>query len=296
MIRSMTGYGEAEGGEGVGRLRVEIRTVNHRYLHLSTRGPQALDRLTSTIDGRLRRHLSRGHATVTVTRGSPDEREEAGVEVDLARARGYLAALERIRDDLGVEGDVDLPMLARFKDLFRIADDPTTTTDLEPELLNRLLDEACREVVKMREEEGVRLRSDLEDRLAAMEAILDAVREQAPRRLLAERDRLREAVKELTDGVGVDEDRVGREIAYLAEKWDISEETVRLGAHIEAFRDALDSRSQDPVGKRLGFLVQELLREANTIGSKANDAEIAHGAVALKEEIERLREQVENIE
>jgi uncharacterized protein (TIGR00255 family) len=147
----------------------------------------------------------------------------------------------------------------------------------------------------MREAEGARLRADLHDRLAAMGAALDAVRARAPERLVAERDRLRAQIAELALQEEVDEDRLAREVAYLAERWDINEELVRLGAHLDAFAEAM-ANEPGPVGKRLSFLVQEMHREANTIGSKANDAAIAHASVALKEEIERVREQVENIE
>ena len=129
-----------------------------------------------------------------------------------------------------------------------------------------------------------------------MAAQLAVVEERAPERLVRERDRLREAVRELAAQVDVDEDRLAREVAYLAERWDINEEVVRFRSHLVAFREALDGEGAEAVGKRLGFLVQEMHREANTIGSKANDAVIAQASVALKEEIERLREQVENVE
>jgi uncharacterized protein (TIGR00255 family) len=129
-----------------------------------------------------------------------------------------------------------------------------------------------------------------------MEAALAAVRERAPERLVAERDRLRAAVRELAGGVAVDEARLAQEIAYLAERWDVNEELVRFASHVSLFRELLAADAAEPVGKRLSFLVQEIHREANTIGSKANDALIAHRVVAIKEEIERLREQVENVE
>ena len=129
-----------------------------------------------------------------------------------------------------------------------------------------------------------------------MSDALDKIEERAPQRLISERDRLREAVKELAEQTEVDEDRLAREIAYLAEKWDINEELVRFRSHIELFREALTGDASEPVGKRLGFLIQEMHREANTIGSKANDAEISQASVALKQEVERVREQVENVE
>jgi uncharacterized protein (TIGR00255 family) len=151
-------------------------------------------------------------------------------------------------------------------------------------------------VVLLREAEGARLQRDLEEHLQAIEEALVRVEANAPERLVAERDRLRTAVAGLIETHSVDEDRLAREIAYLAEKWDINEEIVRFRSHVELFNEALRAEASEPVGKRLGFLVQEMNREANTIGSKANDAHIAQTAVSLKEEVERLREQLENVE
>jgi uncharacterized protein (TIGR00255 family) len=157
-------------------------------------------------------------------------------------------------------------------------------------------DAAARAAIQMRENEGDRLEKDLQDRLSAIEAALHVIAERAPARLLAERDRLRKAVAELAGEIGMDEERLAREIAYAAERWDISEEVVRLRSHIEMFRQTLAASADEPVGKRLGFLTQEMHRETNTIGSKANDAEIEHRVIAVKEELERLREQIENVE
>ena len=159
-----------------------------------------------------------------------------------------------------------------------------------------MIEDAARAVAAMREDEGRRLQADLEGRLAAIDAALDAVAELAPQRLAAERDRLRAAIAELSQGVGVSEERLAQEVAYLAERWDVNEELVRFRSHNELFIALLDASPDEPVGKRLSFLVQEMHREANTIGSKANDASIAHLVVAIKDELERLREQVENVE
>jgi uncharacterized protein (TIGR00255 family) len=186
-------------------------------------------------------------------------------------------------------------MLARFSDVFR-APEPDDLPPVEVEVLREMAAEAAQELVRLREAEGVRLEADLVERLAVMSTQLERVAERAPDRLVQERDRLREAVQELSEQVEVDEDRLAREIAYLADKWDINEEIVRYRSHIELFHEALAGDGSEPVGKRLGFLVQEMHREANTIGSKANDAVITEASMALKEEIERVREQVENVE
>lgn len=293
MIRSMTGYGEAERDTASGRLRVEIRTVNHRFLNTQIRTPPGMDRLESDIAGWLRPLLSRGHAKVTVSLERPTGAVPP-LEVDLTRAHQVHEALERVRQELGITPPVDLALVTRFGDIFRAPEVETRPPEVPAERVREAVEEALRGVVAMREAEGRRLREDLEARLDAMVELVGRVEVRAPARLLAERDRLREAIRVLSEGVGVDEDRLAREVAHLAERWDIAEETVRFRAHVEAFREALEGEGEQ--GKRLGFLVQELNREANTIGSKANDAVIAHLSLSLKEEIERIREQLENIE
>ena len=295
MIRSMTGYGEAERDSPAGRLRIEVKTVNHRYFNVSLKTPFGFDRYEPAITEALKRHIQRGHVTAYLSRSREEGGSEAAIQVDLERARAYLKALDALRFELNVSGVVDLSMLARFSDLFR-APEPERTVDVEPELLIELGDAAARAVRALREAEGERLETDLRARLDAIEKELAAVEARAPERVVEQRDRLRAAVQELTEQVEVDEDRLAREVAYLAERWDVNEEVVRFRSHVELFREALSGDGGEPVGKRLGFLAQEMHREANTIGSKANDAELARASVALKEEIERIREQVENVE
>jgi uncharacterized protein (TIGR00255 family) len=295
MVRSMTGYGDAERDIPAGRLRLEVKTVNHRFLNTSVRTPPGMDRLEQPVVGILKEHLSRGHVSVSLSldRSAAQER---GPQVDLERAVEYKAALEAVQEAFHLPGVVNLGMLARFPDIFRDPDRGTTSVEMDDDVLRALVSEAAEGVVALREAEGTRLQDDMVGRLDALAAELDRVEERAPERLVSERDRLREAVRALTEQVEVDEDRLAREIAYLAEKWDINEELVRFRSHVRLFRETLEADAAEPVGKRLSFLVQEMHREANTIGSKANDAEIAQSAVAMKEEIERLREQVENVE
>jgi uncharacterized protein (TIGR00255 family) len=295
MIRSMTGFGEAERDSSAGPLRIEIKTVNHRYFNVSLKTPFAFDRHEAAITEALKRHIRRGHVTVYLSRSRADEGAEPAVRVDLDRAKAYLKALDALRSELNVSGVVDLSMLASFQDLFR-APEPERAVDVEPVLLIELTEEAARAVRALREAEGERLEADLSARLDAIEKELEAVEARGPERVTEQRDRLRAAVQELTGQVEVDEDRLAREIAYLAERWDVNEEVVRFRSHVELFRETLSGGGGEPVGKRLGFLAQEMHREANTIGSKANDAELARASVALKEEIERIREQVENVE
>jgi uncharacterized protein (TIGR00255 family) len=295
MIRSMTGYGEAERDSDAGHLRLEVKTVNHRFFNPSLKMPSGLDRYERELTEILRAHIGRGHVSAYLSVDRRALEAPGSVQVDVEKARGYKSALERLHAELALPGGVDLSMLVRFGDIFR-APEPENRPEVDPELLKEMAEEAARGVVALREAEGLRLHDDLAGRLDAMAAQIDVVAERAPERLVRERDRLRAAVKELSEQVEVDEDRLAREIAYVAERWDINEEIVRFRSHLSLFREALDADAAEPVGKRLGFLVQEMHREANTIGSKANDATIGEASMALKEEIERLREQVENVE
>jgi uncharacterized protein (TIGR00255 family) len=298
MIRSMTGFGEAERDTAAGRLRAEARTVNHRYFSLNLRLGRGVDRFEPQIRDWLRALLPRGHVNFSLRLETPEVDVDGGeiaLRVDEERVRKYVRLLRSLKEQLGLPGEVDLALLSRFTDL--VVDE----TELEqpvPESadVQAVTETAARAVIAMRQDEGLRLRADLEQRLASIEATMARVAAIAPARLVAERDRMRRVVAELLTGVPLDEDRIAREIAYIAERWDISEELVRLRSHLELFRETLADDGAEPVGKRLSFLTQEMNRETNTIGSKANDAAVEHQVIAIKDEIERLREQIENVE
>lgn len=295
MIRSMTGYGDAEVDTSAGRLRLELKTVNHRFFNANVKTPPGFDRFEKAMTDALRPFVARGHVSAYLSLDRSLAERQPGPSIDLAKARGYQASLQALRDELDLPGEPTLEMLARYSDIFR-APDVDRTAGVEEADIVRLVEIAGTALRAMREAEGLRLAHDLDERLAAISSRLDEVEERAPQRLAEHRERLRLAVLELTAQVDTDEERLAREIAYLAEKWDINEEVVRFRSHLELFRAALDGDGSEPVGKRLGFLVQEMLREANTVGSKANDALLAQASVAIKEEIERVREQVENVE
>jgi uncharacterized protein (TIGR00255 family) len=231
-------------------------------------------------------------ATLSLRR---DGERELGIRPDIEKARAYLAALEALRRDLNVSGEVTLAMLSHFPELLR-GPESDRTAEVGAEAVAKLAETAAAAARSLRESEGERLAADIAGRLDAIETELAAVAARAPQRLVEQRDRLRQQVRELSEQIEVDADRLSREIAYMAERWDVNEEVVRFRSHVELFREALAADGSEPVGKRLGFLAQEMQREANTIASKANDAVMARCAVALKEEIERIREQVENVE
>lgn len=302
MIRSMTGFGEAERQLRNGRVRVQIRTVNHRFFNLSLRVPAEFERHEVALREWLRALLPRGHVLYALS-VEPDSAAQAAaaLELDRERARRYRDLLLQLKEELELPGEVDLKLVAGRADLFRAPPGASWgwgpgLPEVDEEMLRAVTEEAARAVVAMREAEGERLARDLRERLDAVEARAVEIETRAPERAVMERDRLREAIAKLTESQDVDADRLAREVAYLAERWDINEELVRLRSHVALFRRILESDAAEPVGKRLGFLVQEMHREATTISAKANDEVIAHATVAMREEIERIREQVENVE
>ena len=294
----MTGYGEAERPSGDDLVRVQIKTVNHRFFHTTIRTPQGFDRMEQDIQAWLRPFVSRGHVQVgiSIERTMLGEGPESDPVLDMERARRYAALLKRLRDEVGLEGDIDIASVLRLGDVI-IQPEPTRTPSAVDEaVLRAVIEEAAGHVVAMREVEGRRLQNDLEQGLRAIESELEKVERAAPERLVRERDRLRGLVRDLAAQEEVDDERLAREVAYLAERWDLNEEVVRFRSHVALFLETLAADSAEAVGKRLSFVVQEMHREANTIGAKANDGAITRSSVALKEEVERLKEQVENIE
>jgi uncharacterized protein (TIGR00255 family) len=288
----MTGFGSAEDRVLRGRLRIEIRTVNHRYFNPQLKLPGDLAGVEIEMRERLRQLLERGHVAVTA-RWVDAPGPEREVTIDLTRAKQVVAAAQQLKKKLKLKGSVDLAFVARQPDVLIAtnggSDQPVQWSDVQP-----IVERAAKDVVAMREREGQALASELNGRLDALEAGAQTVEAQAPARLKAEHARLKQAVAELTAQTSVDEQRLALEIALLADRVDITEELVRFRAHVAAARAAL--RSDQAVGKQLGFLAQELLREVNTMGSKANDARITQTVIAMKGDLEKFREQLENLE
>ena len=294
MIRSMTGFGTADGRVGAARVTVEVRTVNHRFFNPSLKLPTALARWETEVREALRQRVARGHVTLSarLDRESADERP--GLQVDEARFAGYVAQLRQLAARHGLADTLDVATVLRLPDV--LTADATPEPEGSAEELLGIVVRAVDALTAMREDEGRRLAEVLRQRVAMVEQALARIAARAPTRLTEQRDRLRAAVRELVDGVAVDEQRLAQEIAILADRLDVSEELDRFRSHITAFDAALAEPGAEQVGKRLGFLLQEMLREANTTGSKANDAAMLHDVVVVKEELERIREQVENVE
>jgi uncharacterized protein (TIGR00255 family) len=287
----MTGFGAADGPVAGGRLRVEIRTVNHRYFNLAPKLPADLSGLEGELRDRLRREFDRGHVAVQA-RWTELPARAGGFAVDLDRARLVTSRLRDLQSALGLGGEVTLDLVARQPDVLSTAGDAAAEVpwaEVEP-----IVAQAAAECRVMRAREGQALVRELRHRVALLEEAAAVIAVRAPERLVRERDRLRAAVAELLDGRPADEGRLAQEIAFQADRLDITEELVRFRAHVAAVRDAL--AGDKPAGKQLGFLAQELGREVNTMGSKANDAEIAQQVIAMKGELEKFREQLENLE
>ena len=291
----MTGFGSAEAGVLGGRLRVDIRTVNHRYFNPQLKLPSELSGIEGELRERLRQLLERGHVAVTARWVEAPTQAAGALTVDLARARQVVAAAQELKKKLKLKGEVDLAFVARQPEVMgatngaRAAESTITWADVKP-----IVEQAARDVLVMREREGGALASELTTRLDALERGAATIEQRAPERLTAEHERLKRNVAELASGVQVDPQRLALEVALLADRVDITEELVRFRTHLAACRQALGSR--DAVGKQLGFLGQELLREVNTMGSKANDAVITQTVIAMKGELEKFREQLENLE
>jgi uncharacterized protein (TIGR00255 family) len=290
----MTGFGAADGEVGGGRVSIEVRSVNHRFFSPSIKLPGVLSRWEGEVRDALKRGVTRGHVTLSA-RFERDDDNPAVSPIDEARFAAYVAQLRGLQQRHGLADTLDVAAVLRLPDVFAAGLREELPAEAAAQLV-AITDRAVAALLQMRATEGASLVTYLNERLAIVEGALDRVAVRAPQRVLEQRDRLRNAVRELTDGMAVDEHRLAQEIALLADRLDVQEELSRFKAHIAAFRAALGAAQPDGVGKRLGFLLQEMLREANTTGSKGNDAEIVAEVMLVKEELERIREQVENLE
>jgi uncharacterized protein (TIGR00255 family) len=289
MIKSMTGFGAADGEVGGARVSVEIRSVNHRFFNPSIKLPVELSRWEPEVREAMRRSVARGHVSLTARLA----RHEAEGTIDEARFGSYVDQIRRLQQRFALEGAIDAASVLRLPHVVAAPADDTAGTADE---LVKIVDRAMQTLDTMRSVEGARLTGYVGARLALIEQAVERIAARAPQRLIEQRDRLRLAVQELAAGVAIDEQRIAQEIAVLADRLDVSEEISRFHTHVAAVRNTLAAPPTDGVGKRLGFLLQELLREANTTGSKANDAAIVQDVVLIKEELEKIREQAENLE
>ncbi|MGI8400311.1 MAG: YicC/YloC family endoribonuclease [Gemmatimonadaceae bacterium] len=287
----MTGFGAADGLVGSARASVEIRTVNHRFFNPSLKLPSAFSRWEGEIREILRQRIARGHVTLVAR---IDRDEAASPVIDETRLAHYLTALKALQKKHKLAGELDLATLLKLPDVIAA---PSDEVDQKAgDALVKIVAKAADNLVAMRRTEGAQLSRFLLERINAVEGRLARIEKRGPVRLKEQHERIKRTVGELIGSSGVDPQRLAQEVAILADKLDVAEELDRFRSHLAAFHDTVQSKASDPVGKRLGFLLQEMVREANTIGSKANDAPILEDVIAIKEELERIREQGENLE
>jgi uncharacterized protein (TIGR00255 family) len=292
-MKSMTGFGKREALSRGTMVGVEIRSVNHRFCEIMARLPKALSCLELALKEQIKQVCERGRVEVMVTVNGGGSVTKKIVELDRDLARRYIQGLKGLQRDCQLSGTIDVNVVAGFRDLFSVNEEAVPIKDMSSVVMG-LTGKALGDLEKMRKKEGAALQKDLTQRLHSIEGRLRTVQQRIPLSLEASGMRLKTRVAKLLEGQSVNMDRVAQEIAMLAERSDVTEELTRLQSHVAQFRAAL--KEKGAVGKRLDFLLQEMGREVNTIGSKANDGDISTEVVELKSELEKIREQVQNIE
>ena len=292
---SMTGFGRGESVGSGKKWIVEVRSVNHRFLDVKVRVP----RLYSFLEDRIKKTVapfhSRGHLDIFID--VVDEGSDSGrLKIDLALAREYYKGLQAIRDDLNLQQEPDLNMLAAFRDLIEPADEELAFAKADEiwPTASAALEKALAEAAEMRAQEGQALKDDLLGRMQAFDKVIDELEIRIPDIVKKRETTLKERLDKLLEGVDMDPMRLAQEAAIMVDKSDVSEELVRLRSHVQQFGNFLEL--DEPIGRRIDFLLQEFLRELNTLAAKINDVEAAYLVVDLKNEHEKMREQVQNIE
>lgn len=292
MIRSMTGYGSASGESGGLGLTIEVRSVNNRYLDCSIRIPRVYTSMEDALKEVIGRHVSRGKVDVYVTIDSSGA-DDLTVEVNRPVTDAYVEAMRSLSETYGIPLSLTAMDLARFQDVLTVRKKETDTDSLSAELC-RIMEEAMNAYDVMRVTEGAKLREDICRRLTEIGRLTDQAEARSPETVRAYREKLLARMREVLESTEIEESRILTEAAIFADRVAVNEEIVRLRSHIDQLRSMLDG--DGPVGRKMDFLVQEMNREANTLGSKGNDGEIARIVIDLKAEIEKIREQIQNIE
>ncbi len=294
MIQSMTGYGRIESVQNGRKYTVEMKSLNHRYLEISVRVPNILSPLELDIKKRISSKFTRGRIEANIRIDNEGASVvESRYELNLPLIRNYYDLLAQLREEFKFEEEITLSMMTGFRDTF-VQKEPNLNMGALWEDLGTVIDMAMAALVEMREKEGKNIGNDLLIRVDLIVKSLELISQRAPQVVMEYQMRLGERVKELVGGLPIDELRLQQEVAIMADKSDISEEVVRLNSHIAQFLDLL--RYGDSVGRSMDFLIQEMIREVNTIGSKSSDADISRQVIDIKTELSRIREQVQNIE
>ncbi len=292
MMQSMTGYGRSEVHNDALHLIVEARSVNHRYLDVVIRYPRPYAPLESRMKQLVGTHFARGRIEITIAQPANGS-ERRALALDHTLAQQYYQALQHLQESLHLPGTIDLGLIVSMRDLFKVEE---ANDDIETvwELMAPGLEEALQALKTMRQEEGAFLCHDMQERIRIIARHVDTIRQRVPQVVREYRERLQQRVQDLFQQFTLEPDRLNQEAILLAERTDVTEELTRLEAHIQALTRLL--ASSEAMGRKSEFLLQEIHREVNTVASKCNDATIAQDVVEIKSELERIREQLQNIE
>jgi uncharacterized protein (TIGR00255 family) len=292
MIASMTGFGRAERQEGRIELTVEIRSLNNRFLDVELRAPKNIMAFEQEIKELVRSQISRGRISVTITAKGAEE-GTVGLAIDKSLAAKYVKQLRDLSKELGLDDSIKLEQLLNLPDIFTVDNSEVVERNiLEP--LKKTLEMAIADLKTMRLREGEEIKKDLQARIDGMNMIIKNIESHSKKHSKEVLKKLKERIRVLIKSKALDEGRLETEVALLADKVDVTEECIRFKSHNALFLELMENGQSE--GRKLNFLLQEMHREANTIGAKASDAQIAHWVVDIKEEVEKLREQVQNIE
>ena len=289
----MTGFGRAECQDGDYSYKAEIRSVNNRFIEITTRLPKAFLDIELPLKKLIKSHCARGSINVTITLANSNGNSgEWEVKPNLPLAIQYVEALREIQTSLGLEGQVHIDSLVGLRDIFKI--EPVAIDPAKESLLLNMAESALASLQKMREEEGQHLQNDLSERIDSIEKHAGQIAKRQPVVIQEYKARLKEKIKLLNDGVEIDESRLAQEAAILADRCDITEEITRFSSHLNQFRKLFESK--EPIGRKLEFITQEINREVNTMGSKSSDTQVANLVIEIKSTLEKIREQLANIE
>ena len=293
MLNSMTGYGRSEKQNGLFACKAEIRSVNNRFIEINTRLPKFLAALELPLKKLIKSKCARGSFDLFL---SLEKEDASGADLEikpnLGLATQYFKAIKQIKDELGLAGDMPIEALLGVKDIIKT--EPLTLDTSQETMILETVEDALSALIKMRQEEGNNLQKDLAGRLQEIHQLTRSIQERQPVVLEEYRNRLKEKIKTLTEGMELDETRMAQETALMADRCDISEEITRLGSHLEQFSEFL--KKPEPIGRKMEFITQEINRETNTIGSKSVDFQISQNVIEIKSLLEKIREQLQNIE
>jgi uncharacterized protein (TIGR00255 family) len=292
MIKSMTGYGRAQGSFSGGEITVEVKSVNNRYLDTNVKLPRIYGYIEDAVKSQVQKTISRGKVDVFVTINATGA-DNVKISVNGPVVEGYIAAMRQIAQDYNIQDDISVSKLAQFSDVFLVEKQQQDESEAKAAIL-AVVNEALVAFDTMRSREGAALKEDLLGKAEDILALVALVEQRSPVTVQAYRDRLYAKMQEVLESRQIDEARIIQEAAIYADKVAVDEETVRLRSHVEQLRTMLNEGGV--IGRKLDFLMQEMNREANTIGSKGNDVEQARNVVDIKSQLEKIREQIQNIE